>query len=392
MKIFSFKHTKQKKYKQLALNLAAIESKHKDALLKEYFNLCKMIYRIASLVDYTWCQNDQEEDSHELILELFSENQTFDKMIAITHAQLENIFSGTDPEHKVIKEPKEAQIVITKKQMKRQSSLQQLLVKENGKKNAASTKSIQPMKVNFYDTVAHLFTEDTDIMYKILRALAQYEILKDPTFKSTVAALKAKMHEMRQKAEEDKEKEEQEAEEAKGTQTHVNSQYNTDNHLDTSVDSSGPPAAPSFLTSLPKTSNKKENPIKPKKKAKKPGLQKEKSEKNLTATAAAAQDPQSQQQQLLHELLSSMDKEAAKNTEDNNQVQSEAAQMLQSLFPNYSAIFTAERVRLIEQFVNGKQDKRAPVFRYIPTRYLMQRLILKATLLPYDFEKFEEHY
>ena len=55
MKIFSFKHTKQKKYKQLALNLAAIESKHKDALLKEYFNLCKMIYRIASLVDYTWC-------------------------------------------------------------------------------------------------------------------------------------------------------------------------------------------------------------------------------------------------------------------------------------------------------------------------------------------------
>ena len=55
MKIFSFKHTKQKKYKQLALNLAAIESKHKDALLKEYFNLCKMIYRIDSLVDYTWC-------------------------------------------------------------------------------------------------------------------------------------------------------------------------------------------------------------------------------------------------------------------------------------------------------------------------------------------------
>ena len=57
------------------------------------------------------------------------------------------------------------------------------------------------MKVNFYETVAHLFTEDTDIMYKILRALAQYEILKDPSFKSTATALKAKLDEMRQKAE-----------------------------------------------------------------------------------------------------------------------------------------------------------------------------------------------
>ena len=57
------------------------------------------------------------------------------------------------------------------------------------------------MKVNLYETVAHLFTEDTDIMYKILRALAQYEILKDPSFKSTVTALKAKLDEMRQKAE-----------------------------------------------------------------------------------------------------------------------------------------------------------------------------------------------
>ena len=76
-----------------------------------------------------------------------------------------------------------------------------MLVKENGKKHAASNKSIQPMKINFYDAVAHLFTEDTDIMYKILRALAQYEILKDPSFKSTVAALKVKMDEMRQKAE-----------------------------------------------------------------------------------------------------------------------------------------------------------------------------------------------
>ena len=71
-----------------------------------------------------------------------------------------------------------------------------------------------------------MFIEDTDIMCKILRALAQYEILKDPAFKSTVALLKAKMDEIRQKAEQEKEKEkleqreeqkeEQEVEEAKG--------------------------------------------------------------------------------------------------------------------------------------------------------------------------------
>ena len=53
MKIYAFKHTKQKKYKNLALKLTYVEQKHKEALLREYFRMCKMIYRIVSLVVYT---------------------------------------------------------------------------------------------------------------------------------------------------------------------------------------------------------------------------------------------------------------------------------------------------------------------------------------------------
>ena len=70
MKVFSFKHTKQKKFKTLALKLSEVTRAQKEALLGEYFNLCKMVYRIRSVVSYVMYQGDQ---SFKLLLELFND-------------------------------------------------------------------------------------------------------------------------------------------------------------------------------------------------------------------------------------------------------------------------------------------------------------------------------
>lgn len=70
MKVFSFKHTKQKKFKTLALKLSEVTRAQKEALLDEYFNLCKIVYRIRSVVSYVMYQGDQ---SFKLLLELFND-------------------------------------------------------------------------------------------------------------------------------------------------------------------------------------------------------------------------------------------------------------------------------------------------------------------------------
>ena len=78
MKIYAFKNTKQKKYKSLAMKLACIEQRHKEAILKEYFGMCKMIYRIISVVVYTWDNQEEGEDDIEEVfknvMELYTQN------------------------------------------------------------------------------------------------------------------------------------------------------------------------------------------------------------------------------------------------------------------------------------------------------------------------------
>ena len=68
--------------------------------------------------------------------------------------------------------------------------------------------------------------------------------------------------------------------------------------------------------------------------------------------------------------------------------------MVQSIFPKYSSVLRAERAKLIQKLIDGSENqtkahqvrRRIPVFRYIPSRYIIQRLIVKATLLPKDFK------
>ena len=54
MKNFVFANIKKKEYKELAPALLLITPAQKVALLREYFALCIMTYRIRSTAFYNW--------------------------------------------------------------------------------------------------------------------------------------------------------------------------------------------------------------------------------------------------------------------------------------------------------------------------------------------------
>ena len=56
MKVFCFGRVVKKTYKALTFKLSAIQDRHKQALLKEYFNMCKSVYMIRSKEAYIWGQ------------------------------------------------------------------------------------------------------------------------------------------------------------------------------------------------------------------------------------------------------------------------------------------------------------------------------------------------
>ena len=62
MKVFCFSQALKKKYKTLTFKLSLIQPKHKEALLNEYFEMCKMVYRIRSMVAYTWYEYQKTND------------------------------------------------------------------------------------------------------------------------------------------------------------------------------------------------------------------------------------------------------------------------------------------------------------------------------------------
>ena len=98
MKVYCFKNVKNKKYKALTFSLQAITEAQKKALLKQYFDMCKMLYRIRSVVSY----NYYHENAEEMVKELYANDETFAKMIQIVHKNIINLFSGTEPDYKVI--------------------------------------------------------------------------------------------------------------------------------------------------------------------------------------------------------------------------------------------------------------------------------------------------
>ena len=63
------------------------------------------------------------------------------------------------------------------------------------------------------------------------------------------------------------------------------------------------------------------------------------------------------------------------------------------LFPVYNELMEKKRTKLIENSkvkVIVSEKREFPLFRYIPSREVMQRIIMRATLLPKDFQGFSE--
>lgn len=94
MKVYSFKFIKQDKYMWLSFKLSAIMPHKKQALLREYFNMCKIVYRIHSQVAYTLYTTAYSFDA---VRELYNEDKAFAKMVEIVKTNMVNLFKGTDP-------------------------------------------------------------------------------------------------------------------------------------------------------------------------------------------------------------------------------------------------------------------------------------------------------
>ena len=78
----------------MTFKLAQIKPEQKEYVLKEYFNLCKMVYRINSIVAYNW---NQGAASYDLIFRLYNQDETFAKMIEIAKNSIFQVFKGTNP-------------------------------------------------------------------------------------------------------------------------------------------------------------------------------------------------------------------------------------------------------------------------------------------------------
>lgn len=64
---------KFKKNKQLYTHLACITDRRRNAVLAEYMDACKMIYRIKATLNYTWNVSNNLDD----VIALFQSNSTF---------------------------------------------------------------------------------------------------------------------------------------------------------------------------------------------------------------------------------------------------------------------------------------------------------------------------
>ena len=62
MKVHCYNHVKKDKYKKLTFALSSITTNHKKAVLKQYFSMCKMVYRIRAAAAYIWDQGSNQID------------------------------------------------------------------------------------------------------------------------------------------------------------------------------------------------------------------------------------------------------------------------------------------------------------------------------------------
>ena len=106
-----FTRLKTQKRKTLAVNLSLIEEHHKRALISKYFDMCKLVYRIRSLVSQTWDgAASRKQKPIDAVKDLFQTDATLDIMISMVRKHLSDLFAGTDPNHQVITEKRRVRV------------------------------------------------------------------------------------------------------------------------------------------------------------------------------------------------------------------------------------------------------------------------------------------
>lgn len=68
-KVHCYKLSQQGSDKSLTFKFSKIKEEVKQSLLKQYFDMCKMAYRINSIVAFNWAQG---VDSFDLIFRLYN--------------------------------------------------------------------------------------------------------------------------------------------------------------------------------------------------------------------------------------------------------------------------------------------------------------------------------
>lgn len=142
------KKIKQKKSKTLYLKIVAIDEVRRDAVLEEYFRACKMVYRIKATLNYTWNVKNSCDD----IMDLFTNDATFQKMQDIVKNSLMNVLSTTDPNEPVLGDlnPKRNSSQMTRRMTKVLKSAKTIVLPP------PEPPKIIEKKMNKYDLVDHL--------------------------------------------------------------------------------------------------------------------------------------------------------------------------------------------------------------------------------------------
>ena len=150
--------------------------------------MCKMVYRIRSVIAYTWDQGG----GIPAVLELWHHDETFLKMVEIVRKNIGNLFTGTDPYQEILGDNKgyrEVRITRTMTTKHREivsalrstdkteeSSVSSEELNENDDMfglTGVDNETLKMKQMHPYDRVAHLCPNETEFMYRVLMIFAR---------------------------------------------------------------------------------------------------------------------------------------------------------------------------------------------------------------------------
>ena len=102
LKVYYFKNYKLNNNKMITMRLEEIKEHHKQAVISEYFKLCRMVYRCRMKACMA---SDLTCNSLDSMKKLFTEDATFGKQIKMVYSLLLNVFQGTDSRLPLRNEP-----------------------------------------------------------------------------------------------------------------------------------------------------------------------------------------------------------------------------------------------------------------------------------------------